>query len=277
MKEAECRALFFNPKTMRFTFFLLFLYLIEAKQCPSRGLIEQTLLDVHVPGAAIVVVNTTDVLYQEAFGHQSLNPIKMMDVDRSIFLLASISKTFISVAVMQLVEAKRLDLDTDINEYLPKIKQRIYHPDYPCHPITLRHLLSHSASIGVDDIIGLTILRMGDGAFASMTLADDAIDYLTSNFSNWLPHPPGTVTLYSNVGTSLAAGIVEQVTQIPYADYVREKILKPLGIDVKRAGFQLAEIENREDVVKHYAFNTSYLPLWRQELPQINITEVLIE
>ena len=260
---------------LRLVFVLWLLCLVEGKDCPSRSSIEKSLLDVHVPGAVIMVVNTTDILYQEAFGHQSLSPIKMMDADRSIFVLASISKTFLGVAVMQLVEATLLDLDTDINTYLPASKQRVFHPAYPCHPITLRHLLSHSASIGVDAAIGLTFLRMGDEAFAdNTTLADISINYLTRNSSEWLPHPPGTVTLYSNVGTALAAAVVEHVARMPYIEYIKEKILIPLGIDPTRAAFRLSDIQQREDLVKQYAFNSSYLPLWHEVLPQINISQV---
>ncbi|CAF1213250.1 unnamed protein product [Adineta steineri] len=245
----------------------------SANTCPSRSFIKQSLINAHIPGAAIIVVNTTDILYQEAFGYQSLFPMKMMDVNKSIFVLASISKTFIAVAVMQLVELNRLDLDTDINQYLSSPNQRIYHPQYPSHAITLRQLLSHSASIGINEETDLTFMQHEDDAFMQMSLADACFTYLSHNTSNWLPKPPGTVTLYSNVGTSLAGLVIERVTQMPYELYVKENILKPLDINVKKAGFRLSDIEDREELVKQYAFNTSYLKAWNQALPQLNITK----
>ena len=245
------------------------------KDCPSRVFIEQSLRDVHLPGAAIIVVNASDILYQEAFGYQSLSPMQMMDAEKSIFLLASLSKTFLGVAVMQLVETNRLDLDADINEYLSSSKPRLFHPKYPCHSITLRHLLSHSASIRVDQIIGLTFIKPNDSwSIPGTTLEDVCYEYLSSNVSNWLPEAPGSVTVYSNVGTALAALIVERVAQMPYEYYVREKILKPLSIDVKKAGYRLSDIERRDELVKQYAFNASSLGLWQQELPQINVSKV---
>jgi CubicO group peptidase (beta-lactamase class C family) len=246
----------------------------SAKSCPSRSFIEQSLLDAHIPGAVVVVVNATNILYEEAFGHRSLSPVKMMDVDKSIFVLASISKTFIAVAVMQLVESNQLDLDADINQYLSSSNQRISHPQYPSHAITLRQLLSHSASIGINEEIDLTFMQSGDTALTRMSLADACFSYLNHNASSWLPKPPGTVTLYSNVGTSLAGLIVERVTKMPYEHYVREKILKPLDIDVEKAGFRLSDIENREELVRHYAFNASYLEEWNERLPQLNVTKV---
>ena len=247
---------------------------VSTKECSSRASIEQSLLDAHIPGAVLVVVNTTHILYQEAFGHKSLSPMQMMDADKSIFVLASISKTFIAAAVMQLVESNQLNLDADINQYLSSPNQRISHPQYPSHSITLRQLLSHSASIAVNDETGLTFMQSGDNALTRTTLADACFTYLNHNASNWLPRPPGTVTLYSNVGSSLAGLVVERVTQMPYEHYVREKILKPLGIDVKKAGFRLSDIKDREELVKHYAFNTSYLEEWNRLMPQLNITKV---
>ncbi|CAF1166839.1 unnamed protein product [Adineta steineri] len=245
----------------------------SVKTCPSRSFIKQSIIDAHIPGAAVIVVNTTDILYQEAFGYQSFFPMKMMDVNKSIFVLASISKTFIAVAVMQLVELNRLDLDTDINQYLLSPNQRISHPQYPSHAITLRQLLSHSASIGINQETDLTFMQHDDNALMQMSLADACFTYLSHNTSNWLPKPPGTVTLYSNVGTSLAGLVIERVTQMPYELYVKENILKPLDIDIKKAGFRLSDIDDREELVKHYAFNTLYFEAWNQALPQLNITK----
>ncbi|CAF2113516.1 unnamed protein product [Rotaria magnacalcarata] len=130
------------------------------------------LLDAHIPVAAAVLVNATDILYQDAFGYQSISPIKMMDVDKSIFVLVSIPKTFIAVPIMQLVESNRLDLDTDINRYLSSSNQHINNPQYHYHHITLRQLLSHSVSIGYNLEMETTFAGFGDNAFSEMSLVD---------------------------------------------------------------------------------------------------------
>ncbi|CAF4996803.1 unnamed protein product, partial [Rotaria magnacalcarata] len=90
--------------------------------------IEKYLNDTYIPGAAIVVVNGTHTLYEHAFGYHSISPPQLMDVEKSIFGIASISKTIIAVAVMQLVEKELVDLDTDINHYLSEPHRRIFHP-----------------------------------------------------------------------------------------------------------------------------------------------------
>jgi len=249
--------------------------IVNSKECPTRSSIEQSLLDAHIPGAVIVVVNTTDILYQEAFGHQSFSPIQLMNVEKSIFVLASISKTFIAISVMQVVESELLDLDRDINEYLLPSDLKISNPFYPTHSITLRHLLSHSASIENNFEIENQFFRPDDKALTETNIAETCFSFLNPNASNWLPYPPGTVRLYSNVGSALAALVVERVANISYEQYVRDKILKPLGIDVKKAGFRLSDIEDQTSLVKHYAFNSSQLD-WNKFTPQLNITQVNI-
>jgi CubicO group peptidase (beta-lactamase class C family) len=247
----------------------------QSLNCPQRQWIEESLNTSHIPGAAITVVNATHILYEQAFGYQSLSPPQLMDVEKSIFALASISKTFVAVAVMQLVEEERVDLDTDINQYLSEPRYRIFHPNYSSHSITLRKLLSHSASIAVDESVHLSLYKPGDTAFEQSTLADTLFTYVNSNTSYWLPKPPGSVTWYSNEGSSLAALVVERLTNMSFDKYVKERIIKPLNIDTSRVGVQLADFANREELVKHYAyaFNASHLNEWTQGMPQLNVTQ----
>ena len=243
--------------------------------CPNEQSIKESLRKVHIPGTAIVVVNATHTLYELAYGYQSLSPEYPINIDKSIFPIASISKTFIAAAIMQLVEKELVDLDTDINQYLFEPDRRIFHPRYPFHSITLRKLLSHSASIAVSFEIQNAFVKPGDTAFEE-SLADFCYKYVNSNTSNWLPKPPGSVTFYSNEGAALAALVVERTANMSYIQYVKERILKPLGIDINKSDVKLADFANTEDFVKHYtyAFNTSYLEEWNQIMPQLNITQM---
>ena len=262
-----------NRMMLCFWFLIVILTIpVEARTCPSRSSIGQLLIDAHIPGAVILVVNATDILYEQTFGYHSLLPLRSMDANRSIFALASLSKTFIAVAVMQLVESHVLDLDADINQYLSVPLQRIFHPLYPSHSITLRQLLSHSASIKRNDQMEATLTDIGDRALTPAALVNACYTYLNPNASNWLSYPPGSVTMYSNIGSSLAALVVERETRVPYDTYVKEKILRPLGID--KSGFRLSDFINAEDLVKHYTFNASRLDLLNQRFPQLNLARV---
>lgn len=250
----------------------------NGSNCPTRQSIEQSLEKIHVPGAAIVVVNATHVLYEQAFGYKSLSPKEPMDIENSIFPLASISKTFIGIAVMQLVERELVDLDTDINQYLSEPQRRIYHPQYPSHSVTLRKLLSHSASIYISQQVGDSLFKPNDDAF-NESLADVSFKYVNPNTSNWLPKPPGSVSLYSNQGSSLAALVVERVANMSYSDYVEENILKPLGVDISKTGVRLSDFENTDDIVQGYAYapNEYYVEAWHQVMPQLNITPISVK
>ncbi|UJR09010.1 hypothetical protein I4U23_013258 [Adineta vaga] len=255
-------------------FTTLFIVVSCNSNCLTRQSIEASLQQAYVPGAVIVVVNGTHTLYEQAFGYQSLSSLKSMDAEKSIFPIASISKTVIAVAVMQLVEGKLVDLDTDINQYLGIPNRIIYNPKFSNDSITLRKLLSHSSSIAVNGQLQATFFQPGDSALESVTLGEFCLKYLNSNTTNWLPRPPGNATIYSNEGTSLAAYIVERITNMSYDEYVKEKIFKPLNITSNKIGVRLKDFPNNNDLVEHCAYggNASLLQLWKEEFPQLDIT-----
>lgn len=273
---------FLSQKQMPQLIFLLALAIhlgvAQASSCPTRQSIAQSLQEANVPGAVIIVVNATHTLYEQAVGNQSLLPPKSMDIDRSIFPIASISKTFMAIAVMQLVERELVDLDADINQYLGEPYRRIYHPLYPSHAITLRRLMSHSASIAVPGNLLLAAFLPGDTAFVE-TLADSCFRYVNPNVSdNWLPKPPGTVSFYSNEGSAVVALVVERVAKMPYMQYVKEKILRPLGIGDNETGFRVSDFPSTDDFVKHYMypFNATYVDFLKGLMPLNNFTQISV-
>ena len=194
---------------------------------PSKLSIERALLDDNIPGVAVVVVNTTHILYEQGFGF-NLPPFaadrRPVSARKSIFAIGSIAKTFIAVAAMQLVESKDLDLDIDVNRYLP-FPLRVAHPLYPNYTITMRHVLSHTASIGPNLQQELSYFSPNDD-FTQANFTEDVFSYVRNN-SNWLPNPPGTVALYSNAGAALGALIVEYIARQSFEDYLHEHILEP--------------------------------------------------
>lgn len=257
------------------TVFILIGY-VNSNKCPDLDRLERSFADGFIPGAGIVVLSRDKILYEQSIGYHSLSPPKLINVDSSIFTLASVSKPFVVTAVMQLVEAKILDLDEDINMYLNKSYGRISHPSYPSDLISLRHLLSHTSSISVDDNVLVDSIKSNDLAFDGLNLMDFSFDNLVDKPSNWLEDPPGTVTKYSNEGTTLAALIVEQMSNMSYAKYVEERIVKPLKMNVKKTSFRLNDIENPDEVVGQYSYisNSSDEDQWRQGLPQLNLTKL---
>src|SRR5690625_1474805 len=95
----------------------------------------------HIPNAAVTVVHKGEVVFSKGYGLTNLETKEAVDPDASLFRIGSISKLFTWIAVMQLVEQGKLDLDTDINEYTD-----VEIPQGPedSAPITLRHLRTHT-------------------------------------------------------------------------------------------------------------------------------------
>ncbi|CAF2239501.1 unnamed protein product [Rotaria magnacalcarata] len=261
---------------------LIFLFVAFAQgsqdvvQCSlSRASIENSLYAANINGLAAIVINSTHFLYEQTFGYNApriINTRRLIDSCKTIFVLASISKTFIAVAVMQLVEFNKLDLDKDVNQYLPS-HLKVVHPLHPTIPITMRHILAHTSGIGPNFDEEMKHYLPSDD-FTKKNLSDTILLYI-NNKSNWLSKPPGTTLHYSNTGASLAALVIEQIAEIPFERYVREKILQPLGISKQDAGYRLSDFENRkQDLMEHYIFNSSWLEQAQNWLPQLNITRV---
>ncbi|UJR16798.1 hypothetical protein I4U23_003697 [Adineta vaga] len=244
-----------------------------ARQCPpSKISIENELRRVHMPGFAAIVVNATDVLYAEGFGyHSPLSTEHPIDTSQSIFVIASISKTFVALAAMQLVEKEVLDLDKDVNQYL-NFPIRIFHPFFPNVTITMRHILSHSTGLGSNYEEEFQHGMPGDD-FVKTNLTEVTLRYLTNNAS-WLAKAPGNVTYYSNVNAAWGALVVERVSHLTFERYVRLMIFDRLEIGHTEASYRLADFASkREDIVEHFVYNISLLATYQQIIPQLNVVQ----
>ena len=262
---------------MQVYWFLFFIAFVKAdvkqSQCPPTAESIQPLLDKALMyGAAIIVVDANGVVYNQTFGYD--NPLntsqrQVIDASKSIFLLASISKTLIAVATMRMVEANRLNLDTDINQYLPS-DLRIVHPQYSNISITMRHLLMHASGIGVNPPVELESYTLGD-TFTQINLLD-VLKKFFNGTAGWLPIPPGNRTSYSNAGTNVAAYIIERLAGMRFEQYVQDQILKPLRISEKMGGYRLSNFDPKS-LVPNYLYNESISPQLDTFLKHFNATE----
>ena len=167
-------------------------------------------------GSVVTVVHDGQIVFSKGYGSANLETKKSVDPGKTLFRVGSISKTFTAIAVMQLVEAGKLELDTDINTYLKAFK--VISPFGK--PITLRHILTHTAGFQ-ESSHQLFFEHAEDMGTLEQTLA------------NHLPkivRPPGIAPMYSNHGIALAGYIVEIVSGESYAQYIQTHILEPLGM-----------------------------------------------
>ncbi|MBF0696981.1 serine hydrolase domain-containing protein [Actinomyces bowdenii] len=187
-----------------------------------------------VPGAVVSVVKDGQVLTTRGYGWAQTgvgggDPVAV-DAESTLFRVGSISKIPTSIAVMQLVEQGKLDLDADISAYLDFEIDRGFEG-----PVTLRHLLTHTA--GFEDK-GKAVIEAGGGP--SDLEAAVKKDRPAQVFA------PGTTPAYSNYGMALAGYIVQRASGQPFEDYVREHVLEPAGMGSSTYAQPLpAELEGR--------------------------------
>lgn len=168
-----------------------------------------------IAGAVVAVVKDGEVLLLKGYGVSDVATAAAVDPNTTLFRPGSISKMFTASAVMQLVEAGKLQLDRDVNDYLDF--------DIPAsfeQPITLRHLLTHTA--GFEDVFKNVLLDRVDDTPA-----------LEAYVKRALPRrifAPGSTVAYSNYGVTLAGYIVQRISGEPYESYLKSHILDPLGM-----------------------------------------------
>ncbi|MGH3696848.1 MAG: serine hydrolase domain-containing protein [Pseudonocardiaceae bacterium] len=169
-----------------------------------------------VPGAVVSVVSGGNTVFAKGHGQADVQRGVAFDASRSLVRIASITKLFTATAVMQQVEAGRLDLNADVNRYLKAFQIPSTYPE----PVTLQTLMDHTA--GFEDRF------IGTGA---PTAADVPAlgDYLAAHIPARI-RPPGEISAYSNYGAALAGYIVTQVSGAPYDHYVQRHLFDPLGM-----------------------------------------------
>lgn len=168
-----------------------------------------------IAGATVLVMQDGKVLLQKGYGYADLKTKKAVDPNATIFRLASISKLFTWVSVMQLEEQGKLDLDTDVNRYLDFQIRPAFNK-----PVTLRNLMTHTG--GFEEV--LTDIILTDPKKA-VTLRDDLIQNQPKRL-----FPPGQVPAYSNYGVGLASYIVQRVSGEPFEQYVQDHVFATLGM-----------------------------------------------
>lgn len=179
------------------------------------GIVPYAIRSGDIAGATVSVVADGQVLFAKGYGFADMKTRRPVVADRTLFRPGSISKTFTWTAVMQLVQAGKLDLDRDVNAYLDF---RI--PEKFGKPITLRNLMTHTP--GWEDTIA--------GAFVESP--KDLVpyrEYLVKHLPAQI-FPPGKVVAYSNYGAMLAGYIVQRVSGEPYDEYIAHHIFQPLGM-----------------------------------------------
>lgn len=180
------------------------------------GFMPYAISNADIVGAVVTVVRDGQIVANRGYGFSNLETRTPVDPNTTLFRPGSISKLFTWTAVMQQVEAGRIDLDADINTYID-----FEIPAYEGQPITMRQIMTHTT--GFEEVI--RDLISSDPAAGGIALGDYLKNHIPARI-----YPPGTMPAYSNYATALAGYVVERVSGETFADYVHAHIFEPLGM-----------------------------------------------
>jgi CubicO group peptidase (beta-lactamase class C family) len=194
------------------------------------------------------------MVWSKGYGYADIKS-KKLATNATVYMLASISKTFTATAIMQLWEKGLFNLDDDINNYLPFT---VRNPNYPDVPITFRMLLTHRSSIASRNINLFTL-------FSIFHIPYDYLgEYLNPGGTlyspkNWEDFPPGEGQFYSCTGYELLGYLVERLTNQSLPEYCTENIFLPL--DMKNTSYHPSDYTKEHLAVQYMYLIGMYIPL----------------
>ncbi len=208
-------------------------------------LLTRQLDEYHIAGATVSIVQDGRTVLAKGYGYADIEKQIPVSPSEAIFRIGSISKLFTWTAVMQLAEQGKIDLNADVNTYLPDFQIPATYPK----PITMLNLLSHTA--GFEE---RTIGTESPKAEEMISLHDYLARYMPDRV-----RPAGELTAYSNYGAALAGYIVEAVSGMPFEQYVETYIFAP--ISMSHSTFQQPLPSNLESrLATSYSYNGEFVP-----------------
>lgn len=216
-----------------------------------------------IPGLAIGLAKDGEVIWEKGYGYRDVEKELPMTSD-TVVGIGSVTKSFTSVAIMQLQETGRLSVHDPVVKYLPEFKT----PDAAqTEQITIHHFMTHTAGIPplptlfaalknsiandprVDGTEESDEEKELKAKIPSVETYEELLAYI-AELEYELLGAPGEVFSYSNDCYALLGTIVERVSGQTYEEYVKEHILDPCGM--KNSVFHLTELEGHEDVATLY-------------------------
>jgi len=186
----------------------------------ADGVVSSYMRKDKLPGVTLTVVKDGEIALLKGYGIAGVDPKRAVDPETTLFRIASISKTFVWTAVMQLKEQGLLSLDDPVNQYLP---DELQIPDEGFdEPVRIWHLMTHTPGFE-------------ETTMAYMATEDDShLRTLHQSLERYRPHrvrPAGDFSTYSNYGAALAGYIVARLSGTDFETYVEEHIYAPLGMN----------------------------------------------
>ena len=178
-------------------------------------------------GAVTLVASSNKILSVDCVGYSDVGAKKAMEPD-AMFWIASQSKSMTAAAFMMLVDEGKVNVDDPVEKYLPEFKGQMLIAERngehtilkkPAHAILIREVLSHTSGLPFKS-------RVEEPTLDGLPLREAVISYALSP----LEFEPGTNYQYANAGINTAARIIEVVSEMPYEEFMRQRLFKPLGM-----------------------------------------------
>lgn len=197
------------------------------------------------PGAVFGIIVDGELVWLKAAGVREKSTNAPVTKD-TVFRIASMTKSFTAMSILKLRDDGKLSLDDPVSKYIPELA-KLQYPTSDSPVLTIRHLLTHSEGFPEDNPWGDRQLAQTDETMRAWLRA--GIPFSTS---------PGTAFEYSNYGFAILGQIVAKVSGRPYADYVRDNILKPLGMN--SSTFEMSAVPQEHIALGYRREDNAYKP-----------------
>jgi len=232
-----------------------------------------------LPGLSVVLVNSKKIIYQQNFGYADIDS-KTPYAKKTIQNIGSVSKTLIAFCLMKGIELGYFTLETNINDILPF---KVINPNHPQDIITIRELATHTSGIIDNPLIypngyqfypdarpySKEALDAAQAIGYQQKLTDTSLMQFFYNYldvkgtyyspDNFGKDKSGSSYAYSNIGSALAAYLIEIKSGMSYADFTAKYIFKPLGMN--NSGWFISAINIKKHAKLYYKHNL-YFPLY---------------
>ncbi len=197
----------------------------------------------HIVGVSAAIIIDGSVIWKNGFGYADKENKAPMTVN-TVVNIASVTKTFTALAIMQLHEKELLDINQPLNKYLPQFNPKTRGENL--EQLTIKSVITHSSGIQTD------ILKNSDLATGKYT---DVLGFINETY---LLYPPGMVESYSNSAYNILGHLIKEVSKQDYPDYIKKNIFTPLGMS--HSGFIMDSLKNKTKAycggerIKEYGF-----------------------
>lgn len=204
---------------------------IKTYEVYAKGIFDKSL----VPGIAVGLSKDSQVQYEKGFGFRDVDNQLDITMD-TIFGIASLTKSFTCISIMQLQEKGKLFVHNPVTEYLPEFRLK---NTEAYKQMTIHHFMTHTSGLPPmpymgNSLVGAVNKELKEGEEILKLMSDAEVPHsfveLMEDIAKQdveLLDPPGTVYSYSNECFCLLGEIIERASGMSYEDYVRENILKP--------------------------------------------------